>query len=98
MATKLSNGYLAKSGTAPTRPSGTQSRSDERHDHVRPIGDRRPFPTTGSEADGRGYALQMPVREKTLYKVSLPEQGQKIMPRTPPPGSRQPDESLPQNL
>jgi hypothetical protein len=64
METKLPNGRLAKSGTAPTRPSGAQSRSDERHDHVQPIRDRRPFPTTGSEADGRGYALQMPVQGK----------------------------------
>jgi hypothetical protein len=64
MKMKLSNGCLAKSGTAPTRPAGAQSRSDERHDHVQPIGDRRPFSTTGSEAKAKGYALQMPVRGK----------------------------------
>jgi hypothetical protein len=64
METKHPNGCLAKSKTAPTRPIGAQSRSDERHDHVQPIRDRRPFPTTGSEAKARGYALQMPVREK----------------------------------
>jgi hypothetical protein len=34
-------------------------------------------------------------REKTLDKVSLPEQGQKMTPRTPPPRSRQPAESPP---
>jgi hypothetical protein len=61
METKHPNGCLAKSRTAPTRPTGVQSRSDERHDHVQPIRDRRPFPTMGSEVDGRGYALQMPV-------------------------------------
>jgi hypothetical protein len=61
METKLPNGCLAKSGTTPTRPSGAQNRSDEHHDHVRPMRDRRPFPTMGSEAEGRGYALQMPV-------------------------------------
>jgi hypothetical protein len=64
METKLPNGCLAKSGTAPTRSSGAQDRSDERHDHVQPMRDRRPFPTTGSEAKGRGYALQMPVQGK----------------------------------
>jgi hypothetical protein len=57
MKTKHPNGCLAKSRTAPTRPTGAQSRSDERHDHVQPIRDRRPFPTMGSEADERGYAL-----------------------------------------
>jgi hypothetical protein len=64
METKLPNGCLAKSGTAPTRLSGAQNRSDERHDHVQPMRDRRPFPTMGSEAEGRGYALQMPVQGK----------------------------------
>jgi hypothetical protein len=59
MKTKLPNGCLAKSGTAPTRLAGAQDRSDERHDHVQPMRDRRPFPTTGSEAAERGYALQM---------------------------------------
>jgi hypothetical protein len=34
-------------------------------------------------------------RGKALYKVPLPEQGQRIMPRMPPPRSRQPAESLP---
>jgi hypothetical protein len=64
METKLPNGCLAESGTAPTRPSGAQNRSDERHDHDQPIRDRRPFPTTGSEAEERGYTLQMPVQGK----------------------------------
>jgi hypothetical protein len=64
MGTKLPNGCLAKSGTAPTRSSGAQDRSDESHDHVQPMRDRRPFPMTGSEAKGRGYALQMPVQGK----------------------------------
>jgi hypothetical protein len=61
METKLPNGCLAKSGTAPTRSSGAQDRSDERHDHVQLMRDRRPFPTMGSEAEERGYAPQMPV-------------------------------------
>jgi hypothetical protein len=61
METKLPNGCLAESGTAPTRSSGAQDRSEERHDRVQPMRDRSPFPTTGSEAKGRGYALQMPV-------------------------------------
>jgi hypothetical protein len=64
METKLPNGCLAKSGTAPTRSSGAQNRSDERHDHFQPMRDRRPFPTMGSEAEERGYALQMPVQGK----------------------------------
>jgi hypothetical protein len=61
METKLPNGCLTKSGAALTRPSGAQNRSDERHDHVQPMRDQRPFPTMGFEAEGRGYALQMPV-------------------------------------
>jgi hypothetical protein len=39
METKLLNGCLAKSETAPTRPSGAQSRSDECHDRVQPMRD-----------------------------------------------------------
>jgi hypothetical protein len=57
MKTKLPNGCLAKSRLAPTRAAGAHDRSDERHDHVQPIRDRRPFPTTGSEAKEKGYAL-----------------------------------------
>jgi hypothetical protein len=64
IGTKLPNGCLAKSRAAPTRSSGAQDKSDERHDHVQTMGGRRPFPTTGSEAEERGYALQMPVRGK----------------------------------
>jgi hypothetical protein len=54
---KLLNGCLAKCRTTPTRAAGAQDRSDERHDHVQPMSDRRPFPTTESEAKGKGYAL-----------------------------------------
>ena len=64
MKTKLPNGCLAKSRMAPTRVAGAQDRSDERHDHVQPMSDRRPFPTTGSEAKEKGYALQMPAQGK----------------------------------
>jgi hypothetical protein len=64
METKLPNDCLAKSGTAPKRSAGAQDRSDERHDHVQPMRDRRPFPTMGSEAEERGYALQMPDQGK----------------------------------
>jgi hypothetical protein len=49
--------------------------------------------------DPRQKGGDMPPRcrsgEKALYKVPLPEQGQRITPRTPPPRSRQPAESLP---
>jgi hypothetical protein len=64
MKTKLLNGCLAKSRMAPTRAAGAQNRSDERHDHVQPMRDRRPSPTTGSEAKEKGYALQMPSQGK----------------------------------
>jgi hypothetical protein len=64
MKTKLLNDCLAKSRMAPTRAAGAQDRSDERHDHVQPMSDRRPFPATGSEAKGKGYALQMPAQGK----------------------------------
>jgi hypothetical protein len=64
MKTELLNGCLAKSGKAPTRAAGAQDGSDERHDHVQPMSDRRPFPMTGSEAKEKGYALQMPAQGK----------------------------------
>jgi hypothetical protein len=96
MKTKLLNGCLAKSRMAPTRATGAQDRSDERHDHIQPMRDRRPFPMVGSEAKEKGYALQMPAHgKKALYKVPLLEQGQRITPRTPPPRSRQLAELLP---
>jgi hypothetical protein len=64
METKLPNGYLAKSRTAPTRSIGAQNRGDECHDHVQPMRGQRPFPMMGSKAEERGYALQMPVQGK----------------------------------
>jgi hypothetical protein len=48
----------------PDRSDRGQGRSDDRHNQPQPISDRRPFPTMGSEAKGRGYASQMPVRGK----------------------------------
>jgi hypothetical protein len=48
----------------PTGAAGAQDGSDERHDHVQPMNDRRPFPTMGSEAKEKGYALQMPAQGK----------------------------------
>jgi hypothetical protein len=62
--TKPLNGCLAKSRTVPTRATGAQDRSDECHDHVQPMRGRRPFPTMGSEAKEKGYALQMPAQGK----------------------------------
>jgi hypothetical protein len=64
METKPLNGCLAKSRTVPTRAAEAQDMSDERHDHDRPMRGRRPFPTAGSEAKERGYALQMPAQGK----------------------------------
>jgi hypothetical protein len=64
MKTKPLNGCLAKSRTVPTRTAEAQDGSDERHDHNRPMRGRRPFPTTGSEAKERGYALQIPAQGK----------------------------------
>jgi hypothetical protein len=64
MKTKLLNDCLAKSRMAPTSAAGTQDMSDERHDPVQPMSDRRPFSMTGSEAKGKGYALQMPAQGK----------------------------------
>jgi hypothetical protein len=95
MQTKLPNGYLAKSGMAPTRPSGAQNRSDECHDHVQPMRDRNPFPQWDPRQRGADMPSRCRTRGKTLYKVSLPEQGQRITPRTPPPWSRQPVKSSP---
>jgi hypothetical protein len=64
MKTKRLNGCLTESRTVPTRTAEAQDRSDERHDRDRPMRRRRLFPTTGSEAKKRGYALQMPARGK----------------------------------
>jgi hypothetical protein len=64
MKTKRLNGSLAKSRTALTRAAGAQDRSDERHDRVQPMRERRPFPTMGSEAKEKEYALQMPAQGK----------------------------------
>jgi hypothetical protein len=64
MKTRPVNGCLAKSGTVPTRAAEAQDRSDERHDHDQPMRGRRPFPTMGSEAKEKGYALQMPAQGK----------------------------------
>jgi hypothetical protein len=64
MEMKPLNGCLAKSRMVPTRTAEAQYRSDERHDHDRPMGGRRLFPTAGSEAKERGYALQMPAQGK----------------------------------
>jgi hypothetical protein len=76
MKTKPLNGCLAKSRTISTRATEAQDRSDERHDHDRPMRRRRLFPT----ADPRGKRGDMPSRcqsrEKALYKVPLPERGQ----------------------
>jgi hypothetical protein len=64
MKTKLPNGCLTESRMAPTSAAGAHDGSDERHDHVQPMRDRRPFPTTESEAKEKGYALQMPAQGK----------------------------------
>jgi hypothetical protein len=64
MKTKLPNGCLTESRMAPTSAAGAQDGSDERHDHVQPMRDRRPFPTMESEAKEKGYALQMPAQGK----------------------------------
>jgi hypothetical protein len=64
MKTYLPNGCLAKSRMIPTRAAGAQDGSDERNDHVQPMRERRPFPTMGSEAKEKGYALQMPAQGK----------------------------------
>jgi hypothetical protein len=64
MKAKPLNGCLAESRTVPTRAAEAQDRSDERHDHVQPMRGQRPFPTTGSEAKEKGYALQMPAQGK----------------------------------
>jgi hypothetical protein len=66
MKTKLPNGCLAKSRMIPTRAAGAQDGSDERHDHAQPMRERRPFPTMGSEAKDKGYALQMPAQGKGI--------------------------------
>jgi hypothetical protein len=54
-----------------------------------------PSPRWDSRQKGGDMPPRCRSREKALYKVPLPEQGQRITPRTPPPRSRQPAESLP---
>jgi hypothetical protein len=75
MKTKPLNGCLAKSRMISTRATEAQDRSDERHDHDRPMRRRRLFPT----ADPRQKRGDMPSRcrsrEKALYNLPLPERG-----------------------
>jgi hypothetical protein len=54
-----------------------------------------PSPRRDTRRKGRDMPSRCRPRGKALYKVPLPEQGQKMMPRTSPPRSRQPAEPLP---
>jgi hypothetical protein len=61
---KASQRLSGQKQVGPDRSDRGQGRGDARHDRPQPMGDRRPFPTTGSEAKEKGYALQMPAQGK----------------------------------
>jgi hypothetical protein len=95
MKTKLPNGCLAESRLAPTRAT-------EAKDGVTPAMtglSQSEIEDPSPRRDPRQKRRDMPSRcrpgGKALYKVRLSERGEKITPRTPPPRSRQPAESLP---
>jgi hypothetical protein len=95
MKTKLSNGCLAKSRLVPTGATEAKDGMTPATTGLSQSEIEDPSP----RRDPRQKRRDMPSRcrpgGKTLYKVPLSEQGQKITPRTPPSRSRQPAESLP---
>jgi hypothetical protein len=93
--TKLPNGCLAKSrlasrGATEAKDGMTLATTGLGQSEIEDPSPRR---------DPRQKRRDMPSRcrpgGKALYKVPLSEQGEGITPRTPPPRSRQPAESLP---
>jgi hypothetical protein len=60
METKFLQWPSRQKQNGPDKSDRGADRSDERHDHDQPMSGRGSFPTTGSEAKERGYALQMP--------------------------------------
>jgi hypothetical protein len=67
METKVLQRPSRQKWNGPDKSDRGADRSDERHDHDQPMRGRGSFPTAGSEAKERGYALQMPVQgEDTL--------------------------------
>jgi hypothetical protein len=56
---KVSQWLSGRKQVGPDRSDRSQGWGDARHDRPQPMRDRRPFPTTGSEAKEKGYALQM---------------------------------------
>jgi hypothetical protein len=64
MGTKLLQRPSHQKQNGPDKSDRGADRSDERHDHDQPMRGRGSFPTAGSEAKERGYALQMPVQGK----------------------------------
>jgi hypothetical protein len=95
MKTKLPNGCLAKSRMAPTGATEAKDGMTSATTGLSLSEIEDPAP----QRDPRQKRRDMPSRcrpgGKALYKVPFLEQGQKITPRTPPPRSRQPAESLP---
>jgi hypothetical protein len=61
---KASQRLSGQKQVGPDKSNRGQGWGDARHDRPQPIRDQRPFPTMGSEAKGKGYALQMPAQGK----------------------------------
>jgi hypothetical protein len=60
METKLLQRPSRQKRNGPDKSDRGADRGDGRHDHDPPIRGQGSFPTAGSEAKERGYALQMP--------------------------------------
>jgi hypothetical protein len=61
---KVSQRLSGQKQVGPDRSDRGQGRGDAHPDRPQPMSDRRPFPTMGSEAKEKGYALQMPAQGK----------------------------------
>jgi hypothetical protein len=95
MKTKLPNGCLAKSRLAPTGATEAKDGMTPAMTGLSQSEIEDPSPQRDPWQKRRDMPSRCQPGGKALYKVPLSEQGQKITPRTPPPRSRQPAESLP---
>jgi hypothetical protein len=95
MKTKPPNSCLAEIGLAPTGATEAKDGVTTATTGLSQSEIEDPSPRWDPRQKRRDMPPRFRSGEKALYKVPLPEQGQRIMPRTPPPRSRQPAESLP---
>jgi hypothetical protein len=95
MKTKLPNGCLAKSGLAPIGATEAKDGVMTTMTGLSQSATEDPSPRWDPRQKGGDMPPRCRSREKALYKVPLPKQGQRMTPRSPPSRSRKPAESLP---